>query len=275
MKSYNGKAPIYQLWSEKDFAFDTMELSWQARLLYRGLLQAAWLLSTRPDLPDNDAQLRNILGGIPESIWNEHREAVRSMFQSDTVNGVAVLWQKRLREDWATLEDKRRKRTDAANSRWESQNEKSAAKTEAKQSKDEEEKRSKEVCITDAMQTESKSNAIASPTIPTSAPRLTGEESPDPSLKASQGNSKPEDKDIEQVIVGVVKACGKPPNLSDVKPLLSEFSPSLIVKVFAEYVENLGDDEDRRKAEFLFFRNDDGLAARALCHARQQQAKEA
>jgi uncharacterized protein YdaU (DUF1376 family) len=122
----SGKAPLHQKWVEKEFVFDTMHMHWQARLYYRALLQSAWHLSTRPDLPDDDAQLRSILGGVPEEQWNEHREVVRAMFTAETVNGIKVLSQKRLRRDWQTIEEYRERQSALANRRWNKSNKKQA-----------------------------------------------------------------------------------------------------------------------------------------------------
>jgi uncharacterized protein YdaU (DUF1376 family) len=104
MKSFNGKKPNFQKWDEQSFTIDTTHLDWLDRLLYRALLQKAWYISARPNLPDNDAELRKVLGGVPEDIWKEHKTAVRSMFRTASVNGAAVLTQKRLQEDWGSLE---------------------------------------------------------------------------------------------------------------------------------------------------------------------------
>jgi uncharacterized protein YdaU (DUF1376 family) len=108
-RDYIGKAPAYQCWDEKAFSFDTLHLHWQAKLLYRALLQAAWHLSTRPDLPANDAQLQNILG-VPAEVWTEHKTAVRAMFILDAATN--VLWQKRLRADWVRFEGIRKTRSE-------------------------------------------------------------------------------------------------------------------------------------------------------------------
>jgi hypothetical protein len=120
-KDYSGKAPFYQKWDEKAFSFDTMHLHWQARDLYRHLLQAAWHLPTRPDLPDDDDQLCSILG-VPKEVWDTHRAAVRAMLTPEEVNGVRVLLQKRLRLDWGELEEHRQQQTDKANARWRKSN---------------------------------------------------------------------------------------------------------------------------------------------------------
>jgi uncharacterized protein YdaU (DUF1376 family) len=114
-KDYTGKAPLYQQWAEKEFIFDTTHLHWQARLLYRALLQAAWHLSSRPDIPSDDAQLSNILG-VPAAVWDEHKGAVRAMFHVDEQTG--LFWQKRLREDWTVIVNYRAKQKELAERRW-------------------------------------------------------------------------------------------------------------------------------------------------------------
>src|ERR1700733_10484340 len=100
IKDYAGKAPVYQEWCEKEFAFDTMHMHWIAKLLYKDLLQKASHLSTRPDIPADDTALQSILG-VPADVWETHRAAVRAMFTFDADKG--VLWQKRLRADWKEL----------------------------------------------------------------------------------------------------------------------------------------------------------------------------
>lgn len=112
MKSFNGKKPNFQKWDEQSFILDTLHLSWLGRLIYRALLQEAWYGSMRPDLPNDDHELRKILDGVPEEIWNAHRDEVRSMFQSEIVDEHSVLYQKRLRRDWTEIEDYRTKQAE-------------------------------------------------------------------------------------------------------------------------------------------------------------------
>lgn len=98
-KKYTGN-PIFQKWDELGFLRDTRHLHWQARNLYRALLQSAWYESTRPDIINDDAHLVAILG-VPPNIWDRHKGAVRSMFQADP--GTGNLFQKRLRADWEEI----------------------------------------------------------------------------------------------------------------------------------------------------------------------------
>jgi hypothetical protein len=75
--------------------------------MYRTLLQAAFFHSTRPHLPDDDAQLWLLAGCESPKQWERNKEAVRAMFTTVDVNGVSLLSQKRLLADWDRLEEKR------------------------------------------------------------------------------------------------------------------------------------------------------------------------
>lgn len=112
---YIGKAPFFQKWDQKAFGFDTAHMHWQARMLYKDLLNKAFHISTRPDLPNDDSQLTNILG-IPPEVWAEHKVAVRAMFTLDIETG--LLWQKRLRNDWQDLHIYRLQQKKRIESRW-------------------------------------------------------------------------------------------------------------------------------------------------------------
>jgi uncharacterized protein YdaU (DUF1376 family) len=117
-------AALFQKWMERDFIADTSFMHWQARLFYRALLQHAFLGTTRPDLPDDEDQLRCILGGVPESIWAKHRDQVTGMFQREEINGTKFLFHKRLRRDWKILGAFRKDQRDKANKRWKREQEK-------------------------------------------------------------------------------------------------------------------------------------------------------
>jgi hypothetical protein len=113
----NTKA-LFQKWAERDFRADTTHMHWQARLFYRSLLQAAFFVSTRPDLPDDNDELRRILGGVPHDVWEPYQDEVRKMFQHEEVNGVGVLFQNRLRKDWAAIESYREEQRSKAAKGW-------------------------------------------------------------------------------------------------------------------------------------------------------------
>jgi hypothetical protein len=75
--------------------------------MYRTLLQAAFFHSTRPYLPDDDAQLWLLAGCESPKRWERNKEVVRAMFTTVEIDGVRLLSQKRLLADWDRLEEKR------------------------------------------------------------------------------------------------------------------------------------------------------------------------
>jgi uncharacterized protein YdaU (DUF1376 family) len=84
-------------------------------MFYRTLLQAAFsTASTRPDLPNNDAQLCRLLGGVPAEVWAQHKDEVLSMF---TQVG-DVLMHRRLREDFGKLQDYRHSQSESKSKYW-------------------------------------------------------------------------------------------------------------------------------------------------------------
>ena len=113
--------PAFQKWVEPDFVMKTTlarPMHWLARLIYRGLLQQAFHCSTRPNLPDDDAQLCAMLGGVPAKVWKEHRAAVRQWFTPQTIDGVKVLTHTRLQSDWQNLLGYRKEQREKANRSW-------------------------------------------------------------------------------------------------------------------------------------------------------------
>src|SRR5262245_2835324 len=77
------------------------------RWMYRTLLQAAFFHSTRPYLPDDDAQLWLLAGCESSKQWERNKGTVRAMFAVVEVDGLRLLSQKRLLTDWDRLEEKR------------------------------------------------------------------------------------------------------------------------------------------------------------------------
>jgi uncharacterized protein YdaU (DUF1376 family) len=122
MTYFSGKKPLFQSWDESSFRLDTQYLDWQARACYRALLQSAWYGSERPDLPDDDAKLARIIG-CPIEIWTECAAAVRAFFTPQIVNGVSVLRQKRLFEDWQRIEAYRKRQAEYGKKRWATESE--------------------------------------------------------------------------------------------------------------------------------------------------------
>jgi uncharacterized protein YdaU (DUF1376 family) len=213
VSKFNGKKPVYHQWDEPSFMMDTMHLPWLERLLYRALLQGAFHCSTRPDIPDDDLQLQRMLC-IPESVWTEHKADVRAMFQAETVNDKKVLFQNRLRKDWTTLEDMRRKRSEAG--KW--------------------------------SRTEDKSG------IGTTTPKNITQASPE----------------VQAIMTAVVETCGKTPTVADVQHLLAKHTAEVIVGAFNEHAADLNS-SDLEKAEFTFFRRDDGAGGDVICRAWEKR----
>ncbi len=277
-KDYTGKAPLYQQWSDKEFMYDTRHMNWLAREMYRCLLQSAWHLSTRPDLPDDDNQLQNIIG-CPKDVWDEHRDAVRAMLIGETVNGVNVLWQKRLRADWQTIEDYRTTQSDLANRRWNKNkklngNAKADAKghadvdakadAKAMPAKQRKEKKSKEKKRKAEKREVSFAAADASGNV--------GIQNPIPSHLSALPAGLSTEKDGGQENITLIQAkvfqlVGKTPKAEHVEALLRSYRPLVILEAFKDYVKNLSDD-DKAWAEKVFFA--DGGAAGVILSIRQK-----
>jgi uncharacterized protein YdaU (DUF1376 family) len=92
-------------WCELDFWADREVVSMprQARSFYRTLLQAAYWTSTRPYLPNDDAQLWNLADAGSIEDWQAHRQTVLAKFQPVTRGGKSLLGHKRLLRDWKRI----------------------------------------------------------------------------------------------------------------------------------------------------------------------------
>ena len=112
--------PIYQPWSEEAFAsdFDVQALTPMQRWMYRTLLQKAFICSTRPFPPNDDSILWKMSGCPSSTVWNQHKEPVKAMFEPRIVNGVPVLFRQRLADDWSRLQSIRDAKRESANERW-------------------------------------------------------------------------------------------------------------------------------------------------------------
>ena len=101
--------PDYQQWSEEDFAsdVDVQAMPCISRYIYRTLLQKGFVYKTRPDLPADERMLWKLAQCEDIEMWNKYKGPVLEKFEKDFVDGVEVLYQKRLREDWQKLVDKR------------------------------------------------------------------------------------------------------------------------------------------------------------------------
>jgi hypothetical protein len=103
------RKPLYQPWSEEAFRADhqVYAMTPVQRWMYRTALQAAFFCSTRPYLPDDDAQLWMLAGCESPKQWDRNKDVVRAMFTPVELDGARLLSRKRLVEDWNRLEEKR------------------------------------------------------------------------------------------------------------------------------------------------------------------------
>lgn len=108
--------PLYQPWREEAFLADeyVRALTPIQRWMYRTLLQSAFICSTRPYLPDDDSRLWALAGCESKEQWNDHKEPIRAIFTPDVIDGVAVLRQKRVLEDWQRMQRARNARHESA-----------------------------------------------------------------------------------------------------------------------------------------------------------------
>ena len=105
----------YQPWSHEEFIADirVRRMTSSARKIYMVLLHEAFVCSTRPDLPDDEEGLSLMADCDNPAEWEASRQAVLNMFERGLVDGAPVLFQKRLREDWAKLQEIRANRAEA------------------------------------------------------------------------------------------------------------------------------------------------------------------
>ncbi len=114
--------PNYQPWNEDAFSGDIMvqSMTYIQKWMYRTLLQKAFFEKYRPDLPADENLLWRMAGCESRNQWDQNKEAVLEMFESDG----DILFQKRLRQDWERLTEKRENMSNAgkagATRRWDS-----------------------------------------------------------------------------------------------------------------------------------------------------------
>jgi uncharacterized protein YdaU (DUF1376 family) len=225
----NAKA-LFQKWDEPAFRSDTVHLHWMASQFYRCLLQFALISTTRPDLPADEDQLRRILGGVPEDIWAQHRDEVLSMFLRDEVNGVKVLYQKRLRKDWAVIETYRKEQRDKANKRWE-KSQKQETQNSPPTSKD-----------ATAMPGQCRSDATAMPGSSNEVVGISHEEEV-VVVEENPSTSSPSFSKVKNKIATIYKKALKhgitwrEAETKELERILLEFAPQKIVKAWLRYLE--------------------------------------
>jgi hypothetical protein len=97
--------PKYINWYEETFQAEprVRHMKPIQRHFYRALLIQAFYCSTRPYLPDDDAELWILADAESEEQWMEHAKVVRRMFEPVVIEGVKLLSQKRLLKEWDTI----------------------------------------------------------------------------------------------------------------------------------------------------------------------------
>ncbi len=104
--------PQYQQWREEDFSGDVVvqRMTPTQRWMYRTLLQKAFVYTTRPYLPADDAILWMLADCESEAQWAENKARVLAMFYEVEQDGQRLLAQKRLLDDWEALQSSRQVR---------------------------------------------------------------------------------------------------------------------------------------------------------------------
>ena len=105
----------YQPWRHEAFMSDirVRRMSPLCLKTYMLLLHEAFMCSTRPNLPDDDAELELMAYCSSREEWLSVRDCVLGMFTKSVVNGQNVLVNKRLAADWSKLQEIRDSRSEA------------------------------------------------------------------------------------------------------------------------------------------------------------------
>jgi uncharacterized protein YdaU (DUF1376 family) len=77
------------------------------------LLHEAFVCSTRPNLPDDEEELKLLAYCMNDEEWLSIKDTVLGMFQHEIIDGVKVLTNKRLTKDWDHLLEIREARSEA------------------------------------------------------------------------------------------------------------------------------------------------------------------
>jgi uncharacterized protein YdaU (DUF1376 family) len=104
----------YQPWYHESFMSDprVRRMSSLAAKTYMLLLHEAFVCSTRPNLPDDEDELK-LLGWCSDKEWLVVRDPVLGMFAKEEIDGQKLLTNKRLTKDWEHLQEIRETRTEA------------------------------------------------------------------------------------------------------------------------------------------------------------------
>src|ERR1700677_2613948 len=91
----------YQPWYHESFMSGprVRRMSSLAAKTYMLLLHEAFVCSTRPNLPDDEEELK-LLGWCSDKEWLVVRDPVLGMFVKEEIDGQKMLTNKRLTKDW-------------------------------------------------------------------------------------------------------------------------------------------------------------------------------
>lgn len=106
---------MYQPWNQEGFGADlrVRKMTNVQRWIYRTLLQEAFVCSTRPRLPDDDEELWMMADCEDINEWKSNKGPVLRMFQKVQVDGVSLLANRRLDEDWDKILNIRESKSEA------------------------------------------------------------------------------------------------------------------------------------------------------------------
>jgi hypothetical protein len=120
----------YLRWDEPAFWADRVvasRMTTHQRHLYRALLLAALWCPTRPDLPNDDNELYLLADADDVADWQKNKAPILTKFHEDEVDGAKVLYNNRLRKEWAVFEE--------AHDKWQGQAEAKKSKLSARAKK--------------------------------------------------------------------------------------------------------------------------------------------
>ena len=98
--------PLYQPWSEEAFrsSIYVQSMTHIQKWMYRSLLQASFCEATRPYIPNDDNMLWRLAGCENKVEWDKHKTPILERFEEVNVDGVALLKNDRVYQDWLKVE---------------------------------------------------------------------------------------------------------------------------------------------------------------------------
>lgn len=99
--------PLYQPWSEEAFrsSIYVQSMTYIQKWMYKSLLLASFCEATRPYLPNDDNVLWRLAGCESKKQWDEHKAPILERFEKVNSDGVALLLNDRVYQDWLKVQD--------------------------------------------------------------------------------------------------------------------------------------------------------------------------